>query len=452
MRAPGVPSLEVAFLRTRSPLRHSENGILGSGSPHESPMNSSARSFAFVKIGDFSGCNDQVLAQLRAQFPDLEADVIDVLDFRIVSRSNAAQLLWSVAREYGLSSCLTRSRFHARVLRTQYFFSKVRQQLLQRLSSNRYVFTFQTQSLVDASIPGIPHFLYTDHTHLANLMYPGKQSTPRASSAWLELEKSIYQHARMNFTMSSHVSRSLVEHYGCPEARVECVYAGGNATTVDSDTEGEKRFARKKILFVGIDWKRKGGPDLLRAFREVRRSHPTAELTIVGCSPNVSVPGCRVEGRVPVAEVSKYFRSASIFCMPTTVEPFGVVFVEAFAHGLPIVATNIGAIPDLIEEGESGFMVPCNDPAQLANRLNCLLADPARCGRFGAHGRALVNARYTWKATGLKLADHIKHCVAVDARPAQVPAALPACDMALDAAAAQLGIVSAFARIFRASG
>jgi glycosyltransferase involved in cell wall biosynthesis len=221
----------------------------------------------------------------------------------------------------------------------------------------------------------------------------------------------MYHNARLNFTMSAHISRSLVDQYGCLPTRVECVYAGSNATPVQSGNLSLDRFAQKNILFVGIDWERKGGPVLLEAFREVRRSHPTATLTIVGCAPNVSMPGCRVVGRVPSVEVSKFYETASVFCMPTTVEPFGIVFLEAFAHGVPIVATNIGAIPDFVEQGRSGYMVDCNDAAQLANRLNELLANPARCAAFGVRGQTLVGSRYTWTATAAKLAFHIQRCV-----------------------------------------
>ena len=115
-----------------------------------------------------------------------------------------------------------------------------------------------------------------------------------------------------------------------------------------------------------------------------------------------------------MAEVAKYYQAASVFCMPTTVEPFGIVFLEAFAHGLPIVATNIGAIPDFVEQGRSGYMVDCNDPAQLANRLNELLTNPERCAAFGVRGRALVDDRYTWQTTAERLAVHIKRCVRLD--------------------------------------
>jgi glycosyltransferase involved in cell wall biosynthesis len=394
-------------------------------------MRMPARSFAFIKFGDFSSANDRILEQLRRQFPDLDADVIDISDFNVVNRSDAIRLLFSVAREYGPLACMTRGRFLERVVRTGYCFRKIRSRLLQRLSRKQYLFTFQTQSLFDASVPGTPHFVYTDHTHLANLFYPGKARTPMASPAWRALEKSIYDNARMNFTMSSHISRSLMEQYGCTQAHIECVYAGSNVPTDDVQNFGLERFAQKRILFVGIDWDRKGGPVLLEAFREVRRSHPTAELVVVGCSPDVSIPGCRVVGRVPLADVASFYRSASVFCLPTTVEPFGLVFLEAFSHGLPVVATNIGAIPDFVEEGRSGYLVGSNDAAQLANRLNELLADPARCAAFGARGQALVSNRYTWRATAEKIARHIKGCINFDDRHVQIPAAQPVPDAAL---------------------
>ena len=374
-----------------------------------------AKSFAFIKLGGFSGTNDRLFEHLRRQFPDLDADVIDVQDFKPVNRFDAARLLYSIARDYGFSSCLTRSRINSRVIRTAYCFRRIREQLLQRLSQKQYMFTFQTQSLVDASIPGTAHFLYTDHTHLVNLTYPGKRQVPMASAEWVGLERSMYQNARLNFTMSAHVSRSLVDQYGCPPARVECVYAGSNVAPAETGKLGLERFARKNILFVGIDWHRKGGPVLLEAFRTVRRAHPTAQLTIVGCAPNVSMEGCRVVGRVEPAEVAKFYQTASVFCLPTTVEPFGIVFLEAFAHGLPIVTTNIGAIPDFVEQGRSGYMVDCNDAVQLAHRLNDLLSDPARCAAFGRRGQALVDDRYTWQATAERLAVHIKRCVRLDA-------------------------------------
>ena len=376
-------------------------------------MTTQRRAFAFVKLGSFSGANEHILRHLSLEFPDLEPAVIDLSELRVFRKRDAVRLTWSVAREYGASACMTKGRMLARMLRTEYAFDALRARVLQQLGSRPFVFTFQTQSLFDASVSGIPHFIYTDHTHLANLSYPGKSATPMASAPWRAKERLIYDHARLNFTMSSHITRSLIEQYGCSREKVRCVYAGGNIQPVDPQNLGVERFAAKRILFVGLEWERKGGPVLLEAFRQVRRAHPTAELVIVGCSPQVSVPGCRILGRVPLAEVAKLYRSASVFCLPTNVEPFGFVFLEAFAHGLPIVATDIGAIPDFIEEGKSGFMVECWGVDLLARRLSELLTDPARCAAFGARGRALVSDRYTWSSTAHRIAAHIKQSIGI---------------------------------------
>jgi len=156
------------------------------------------------------------------------------------------------------------------------------------------------------------------------------------------------------------------------------------------------RFRAKNILFVGIDWKRKGGPVLLEAFRRVRHAHPEATLTIVGRSPEVTQPGVEVVGRLPLIEVARYYRSASIFCLPTLNEPFGLVLLEAFSYGLPIVATRIGAIPEIVEDGESGYLVGPQNTDELADRL----IYPAR--RSGAL-RALRRARPTASPRALLL-------------------------------------------------
>jgi glycosyltransferase involved in cell wall biosynthesis len=263
------------------------------------------RAFAFVKLGTFSGANEHILRHLSLEFPDLEPAVIDLSELRVFRKRDAVRLTWSVAREYGASACMTKGRMLARMFRTEYAFDELRARVLQQVGSRPFVFTFQTQSLFDASVSGIPHFIYTDHTHLANLSYPGKSATPMASAPWRAKEQLIYDHARLNFTMSSHITRSLIEQYGCSREKVRCVYAGGNIQPAEPQTVGTERFTAKRILFVGLEWERKGGPILLEAFRQVRRAHPTAELVIVGCSPQVSVPGCRILGRVPLAEVAR---------------------------------------------------------------------------------------------------------------------------------------------------
>ena len=97
-----------------------------------------------------------------------------------------------------------------------------------------------------------------------------------------------------------------------------------------------------------------------------------------------------------------------MYCLPTLNEPFGLVLLEAFSYGLPVVATRIGAIPEIVTEGESGYLVTPQDSCELARALELLLTDPARCERFGAFGRTSLANRYSWENTSMKLAAYIE--------------------------------------------
>jgi glycosyltransferase involved in cell wall biosynthesis len=369
---------------------------------------SRVRGFAFIKIGEFSHINQQVLAQLQARFPHLEPTVIDLRDLHAVRKRDVPGLVFSVASEFGPSACLSANRLRRHMHKTSYMFRRTRAALLQRLRGNNFAFTFQTQAMFDASLPDIPHFIYTDHTHLENRNYPVPEAGTPLSVTWAKMEKGAYQNARMVFTMSRNISRSLINEYGCSPQKVKCVHAGSNVSAEVSGNIDNSRFSAKNILFVGVEWERKGGPVLLEAFRLLRRVHPEARLTIVGCSPQVNEPGVQIEGRVPLAEVPRYYRSASVFCLPTLNEPFGLVFLEAASFGLPVVATRIGAIPEIVADGKSGYLVEPQNPIELAARLGDLLREPGRAEQFGAYGHDWVSRRYSWEETGNRLFLHIK--------------------------------------------
>lgn len=355
---------------------------------------------AFIKLGRFSHTNESVLALLKREFPRCDIDVIDVRQLDFFRPLRLAPLAWSALRQHGPGMFASKMQLGKALISTAEFFQRSRPSLLQRLQSSRYLFTFQTQGLFDASVPGTPHFVYTDHTHLANLHYPAFDRSRLLPPEWVANERTAYRHATVNLTMSSNVATSLIEQYGCRSDQVECVYVGTNAHLPERVDHSERREDRPIILFVGIAWERKGGPVLVEAFKRLRQTHPNAELLIVGCSPRVDVPGCSVVGRVPLKEVGRYYERASIFCVPTRIEPFGIVFLEAFAHELPVVATRIGALPDFVIDDETGYLVPPDDPDALAQRLSDLLADPGKRRIFGERGRELVRSRYNWNATG----------------------------------------------------
>ncbi len=372
---------------------------------------------AFVRLGVFSHTNDSVLELLRREFPEFDVDVVDLHRLGATRVVSSPMHLYHALRVYGRR--LAQRPWPLRVLaaRTPYAFERTRRLLARELGRAPYVFTFQTQSVFDASQPGIAHFVYTDHTHLANLGYPAFDRSRLLSEEWIECERSIYRNATLNLTMSTNIARSIVEQYGCPPSAVACVYAGTNTEFPRQVSRGPDSYRSRHILFVGVDWERKGGPQLLAAFERVRRVYPDAGLTIVGCAPGIDVPNCRVVGRVPLGEVSRYYREASVFCLPTRLEPFGIAFLEASAHALPVVGTRIGAIPDFIEDGRSGYLVADGDVDGLAARLVELLGDPDKCRAFGEYGRRSVRERYTWEATGKRIRQAIARTLGLPQTP-----------------------------------
>src|SRR3984893_16018556 len=362
------------------------------GGFHQESMN--PQRIALVGVGSFSFINHNLADALSKTFDNHRLDWIDVnallrqrtllltpfLNYRHATREfagvglNLWQLLW---------------RRHW----TTYLFRQRGLTAAAQITRRRYSFSIQTQSLFDCSVPGLPHFVYTDNTMLANLQYNAacKSDLP-VTDQWIARERRLYQNARVCFVMSHNVGRSLVKDYGCARDKVVCVYSGHN---VPIQANPAKKYDQKNILFVGVDWERKGGPELLAAFRLVRERVPDATLTIVGCSPQIEEPGCHIVGRVAPSNLSRYYADASVFCMPTRQEPFGIVFVEAMAHHLPIVATDVGAIPDFLSNGHNGFRVSPGDIQGLAHALIQLLSNPLLCRQMGERSHA-ISKIYTW--------------------------------------------------------
>ncbi len=356
---------------------------------------------AFFRIWPSPPIAKSTAEMLAAAFPEYD---LEIFDFALLLRKSAPVLLQNFAAafwHYGWG-ILTRKR-DLRVVfwRTPLIFRWMKAEAGRILAGGGYALSFQLGSLYDASWPGTPHLVYTDHTHLENLNYPGFAADQLSAAAWVALEKTIYANASRVLTRSSNIGRSLQEQYGCPPEKIVQVYMGGNVPVAEDEFPPERE--RRNILFVGIDWERKGGPDLVAAFEQILPDFPDASLTIVGAAPQVDLPNVEVAGLVPVEALGAYYRRAAIFCLPTYHEPFGAVFVEALAYGLPLVGTCIGAIPDFILPGENGYLVAPGDVTGLAAALRELLADAEKCRRFGERGFQLGRENYNWAAVGARV-------------------------------------------------
>lgn len=361
---------------------------------------------AFIRTRSWPAANENVYRTLKEQLPTYDIDLIEIESLLkqrpLIVALNVLFVVWY----YGLDIVRRRRKFKDCFFRTPYIFHTIKRLVSQQIAQKQYSFSFQMQSLFDASTEGTPHFLYTDHTHLANLYYANFDKRKLYSEQWIALERTIYQNTIVNFCRSSNIRRSLIDQYDSSPDKTVCVYAGSNTEQHPVDFN-ENKYTSKQILFVGMDWERKGGPVLLEAFKLVIKHHPDAELMIVGCTPQVDVPQCKVVARVPIDQVSMFYEEAAIFCLPTKLEPFGVVFVEAMNHRLPVVATNVGAVPDFILNGETGYIVEPDNATELAQALIALLDDPEKCRTLGNNAYMLVKKRYSWENAVEAMQAHI---------------------------------------------
>jgi glycosyltransferase involved in cell wall biosynthesis len=101
-------------------------------------------------------------------------------------------------------------------------------------------------------------------------------------------------------------------------------------------------------------------------------------------------------GFVEHHEMPRHYQQADLFVLPSRRESFGLVLAEAMACGLPVVATTAGAIPEVVEDGLTGVLVPPDDPEALANAVRSLLSNRPRMQAMGTAGAQRVRQRFTW--------------------------------------------------------
>ncbi|MFH8343393.1 glycosyltransferase family 4 protein [Streptomyces sp. NPDC018045] len=159
---------------------------------------------------------------------------------------------------------------------------------------------------------------------------------------------------------------------------------------------------------------RKGQDTLIEAMPRILADVPDAVLLIVGGGPYEKrlhalagekgvADAVRFTGAVPWEELPAHYGAGDVFAMPCRtrrggldVEGLGIVYLEASATGLPVVAGDSGGAPDAVLDGETGYVVPGGSPTVTAERVVALLTDPAARRRMGERGRAWVEEKWRW--------------------------------------------------------
>ena len=183
---------------------------------------------------------------------------------------------------------------------------------------------------------------------------------------------------------------------------------------------------KKVIVSVGRLVHRKGQDSLIASLPEILRHHPEAHILMVGTGPYLKHLEDLVEklavkdsitfiGRIQYADLPRYISVGDVFAMPSRsrlagleVEGLGIVYLEASACGLPVIAGKSGGAPDAVLEGETGITVDGRDPTDIARAINFLLDDPIKAKEMGQRGREWIISNWRWEIWSGKFSDLLK--------------------------------------------
>ncbi|WP_241557964.1 glycosyltransferase family 4 protein [Falsirhodobacter deserti] len=267
---------------------------------------------------------------------------------------------------------------------------------------NHFASSSGSVAMLTSEMSGIP-FSFTMHG-------PTEFFEPK----WWRLDEKVGRAAFV--ACISHYCRSQLMFFSDPVHwhRLRIVHCGVRPERYARDI-ARPADAPARVLFVGRLDSVKGGRLLLEAFGALRERHPDAALEIVGDGPDRAAMEARARelglgskvrfhGYRTQEEVARILSGADMLVLPSFAEGVPVVLMEAMASGLPVVSTRIAGIPELVEDGKTGFLVPAGDLETLTARIDTLLSDPQRAQAMGAAGRAVVEAEFnlereaTWLA------------------------------------------------------
>jgi glycosyltransferase involved in cell wall biosynthesis len=213
---------------------------------------------------------------------------------------------------------------------------------------------------------------------------------------------------------SAWAARSAVEDYDADKEKVHIIPYGANLERVPSRelALGRKKSDRCKLLFLGVNWQRKGGDIAFETTLRLIEMGIQAELTVCGCTPpgKLSHPALKV---IPFLDkndaeqgerLARLLASSDFLLLPTRAECAGIVLCEAAAFGLPVITTDTGGVSGMVVNGENGYMLPVDaPPAEYAKAIYDICQDREHYTRLVLSSRKAFEEKLNWDSWALAL-------------------------------------------------
>ncbi len=242
---------------------------------------------------------------------------------------------------------------------------------------------------------------------------------PTAVSRWfhpltlrwlMASERRLFRHATGLLPWSEHVVAALATYHPGLAAVVNRLPP--SLPDPGPPTEPAGRTGRPRILFIGGDFRRKGGAALVAAWKS--GLHGTCDLDLVTRDAIPETPGLEIHRGVEAGSPRwrRLWERASLFVFPSSLETFGIVLLEAQAFAVPVVSSAAGAAREILDEGRAGWLLPDSDPASIARVAGEALRSPADLARKAGAGRARFLERYEMSANAVRLAGWLRAAAA----------------------------------------
>lgn len=237
--------------------------------------------------------------------------------------------------------------------------------------------------------------------------YGARGFDQRRAAQALAYERRVAQKMDRVFVMGDYLAKSFEEDLGVEPHRIVNISHGANLDEIPAP-DPQKNYAAQEVLFVAVEFERKGGRVLLPAFQRVRQQIPGAVLHVIGVrgDPPADLPleNVRWHGfkrkEVPeeAAVIRDLYHRCSVFVLPSFYEPFGISVSEAMLYGIAPIITGDWGVAEKVVPGVSGLHVKAGDEDGLAAALHELLSDPAKAAAYGKAARQRGLDHFTWPA------------------------------------------------------
>jgi glycosyltransferase involved in cell wall biosynthesis len=279
-------------------------------------------------------------------------------------------------------------------------------QAVKEIEKSKYDIIFAPDSTTMAFLnTNTPKIYLSDATfNLILDYYPQKERNMESGD---KVERKALENTDGIMIPSKWAKENIVNYYGIKEEKVKIVPFGANMEKIPKAEELKKDISEViELLFVGVDFERKGGAIAVEALKILNKRGIKSKLTIIGCNPEIKdmenitiIPYLNKNIKEDAQKMYDLYLNSDIFILPTRAECAGIVFCEASAFGMPIVATKTGGVSQSVNDGENGYCLDIEAGAkEYADKIEEITKDKEEYIKFRKRTREKFDRELNWNS------------------------------------------------------